>query len=227
MINVPKGVKEPSNRRFTKTVYDDYQLLSNLLFIEKDGIKSFKRDYLLSPEMFSFLIVREWHRRLEKLEDIRPYVDWDCYQTIETYIGTCLESTDEDYISEPDKSEVAVNTQVNLLGYFIPQDGKPNTDTGRALYLAIVSLSIMFRMSQWKKQGLTDEQISEKLRDWVEVDSDASALRDCYYDAMGLIEESKKDPLLLESIYKMPSIANILRYLKYEYSIENVNVTDF
>lgn len=209
MINVPGGVQEPTRREFDRWVIDSYENLRARMFDTVDGIRKLKRERLLSADMFCYLIIKDWHKQVMRLEDIRTQVDWDAYATIESYL-----ESDEWEMSEDDRRQLEIDTQLELLGWFIPEDGQPKSDMGRNLYELINAMAMLYRIVSMQGMGCSPTKIMGALAEWVDTEQDADALRDSYYDVMGLMDLARANHEKMERLADVPQVVQIYRLLE-------------
>lgn len=172
---------------FDTWVIETYESLHESLYTGR----KFNLRYLLSGEMFSYLILKLWYCRVMNLEDIRDDIPADCVQEI------------REYLDNP-----SLDNQVVLLRWFLPREEKELDDIQAAVLMPIVAYGIAERIRFLREKGF--DYSLEDAFSWLLDNEDA--LEDSYYHVMDMIdrfnEEEKEIP---------ESLRDVVRFLEPEF----------
>lgn len=159
---------------FDSWVMDTYEELHSTLF---DDSRKFRMNYMLSGEIFCYLLVKPWYKRVMNLEDIRQEVNEEQVRDVRGY----LEDRSEDYRSF-------------LVGWFFPRDNESCSAIDFDLLTRIAACGMVECMRQTidKNPGCAMDDVADILRERFQ-DYSFDFIEEMIWYAMDYVDRMKRD----------------------------------
>ena len=159
---------------FDSWVMDTYEELHSTLF---DDSRKFRMNYMLSGEMFCYLLVKPWYKRVMNLEDIRQEVNEEQVRDVRGY----LEDRSEDFRSF-------------LVGWFFPRENESCSAIDFDLVTKIAACGMVECMRQTidKNPGCTMDDVADILSEHFQ-DYSFDFIEEMIWYAMDCVDRCNRD----------------------------------
>ncbi|WP_273445754.1 hypothetical protein [Thermophilibacter provencensis] len=159
---------------FDSWVMDTYEELHSTLF---DDSRKFRMNYMLSGEMFCYLLVKPWYKRVMNLEDIRQEVNEEQVRDVRGY----LEDRSEDFRSF-------------LVGWFFPRENESCSTLDFDLVTRIAACGMVECMRQTidKNPGCTMDDVADILSERFQ-DYSFDFIEEMVWYAMDFVDRMNRD----------------------------------
>lgn len=159
---------------FDSWVMDTYEELHSTLF---DDSRKFRMNYMLSGEMFCYLLVKPWYKRVMNLEDIRQEVSEEQVADVREFLA----SRDEDM-------------RAYLVQWFFPRENEScsTLDFDLATRIAACGMVECMRQTIDKNPGCTMDDVADILRERFQ-DYSFDFIEEMIWYAMDYVDRMKRD----------------------------------
>lgn len=159
---------------FDSWVMDTYEELHSTLF---DDSRKFRMNYMLSGEMFCYLLVKPWYKRVMNLEDIRQEVSEEQVADVREFLA----SRDEDM-------------RAYLVHWFFPRENEScsTLDFDLATRIAACGMVECMRQTIDKNPGCTMDDVADILSERFQ-DYSFDFVEEMIWYAMDFVDRMKRD----------------------------------
>lgn len=164
-----------TRKDFDSWVIGTYNELHDELF---DEGRRFKMKYMLSGEMFCYLLVKPWYKRVMNLEDIRQEVDEQQVADV------------RDYLDNP-----TMDVQAAMVRYFLPtEEDYPaylDSEIGKSMFSLVLNYGLPERLGfirEKKPEKTEGDALQETLERELEYLTTSEGFENLYFHLMDYIE---------------------------------------
>lgn len=159
---------------FDSWVMDTYEELHSTLF---DDSRKFRMNYMLSGEMFCYLLVKPWYKRVMNLEDIRQEVNEEQVRDVREFLA----SRDEDM-------------RAYLVQWFFPRENESCSAIDFDLVTKVAACGMVECMRQTidKNPGCTMDDVADILSERFQ-DYSFDFIEEMIWYAMDYVDGMKRD----------------------------------